>query len=243
MIPARLESTRFPGKALYPLGGIPMLERVWRQAKTLPVDQVYVVTPNGEIQDHMQGCGAQVIRTRFDHETGSDRVWEAAQSVCHPEDIIINIQGDLPIFSAPCVGNALQLLQTHSTVSVATLVQPMSSTVASQPQRVKVAFERCLGPKHGICHYFSRALIPGERGAFFHHIGIYIYRYPALKQWASHPTTALEQAESIEVLRGYTLGWRVGAVETDQNFLSVDVPQDVPGVEAFLNAERLPASH
>ena len=234
VIPARMESQRFPGKALAPIGGLPVIRRVWegaRAAKTLR--DVLVATDDDDIAATCRDFGAEVVRTRADHRTGSDRLAEVADSL--DDTIIVNIQGDEPLIEGFVIDAAVEALIEDSDVPMASVVHAAAVAAIDDPNRVKVALDR-----RGRALYFSRnripALRPGGRAVpVWQHVGVYAYRRPFLLKFGKLAAGALERAEGLEQLRvlehGY--GLRCAIVE-GWHSTPIDVPDDVPRVEARL---------
>ncbi len=234
VIPARWRATRFPGKPLAPIAGVPMVQRVWegaRGAKSLR--RVIIATEDARVADACRGFGAEVAMTRSDHETGTDRLAEVAAGLDAP--IIVNIQGDEPLIEGWVIDAAVQALQGDDSVSMSTVVHPAEPEGLDDPNRVKVALDR-----NDIALYFSRSRIPALRDAaaaprYWQHVGLYAYRRPFLLDFVKLERTPLERAEALEQLRAMEHGHRIrcGKVEGWLG-IPVDVPADVARVEARL---------
>jgi 3-deoxy-manno-octulosonate cytidylyltransferase (CMP-KDO synthetase) len=234
VIPARWQATRFPGKPLAPIAGVPMVRRVWegaRGAKSL--ERVIVATEDARVADACRSFGAEVAMTRADHETGTDRLAEVALSV--DAEVFVNIQGDEPLIEGWVIDAAVQALEEDASVPMSTVVHPAEPEALDDPNRVKVALDRA-----GIALYFSRSRIPALRDAqatprYWQHVGLYAYRRGFLLDFVKLERTPLEKAEALEQLRALEHGYRIrcGKVE---NWLGipVDVPADVARVEARL---------
>ena len=234
VIPARWQATRFPGKPLAPIAGVPMVRRVWegaRGAKSL--QRVIVATEDARVADVCRGFGAEVAMTRSDHETGTDRLAEVAHSI--DAAIVVNIQGDEPLIEGWVIDAAVRALQEDPSVPMSTVVHPAEPEGLDDPNRVKVALDRS-----GIALYFSRSRIPALRDTkaaprYWQHVGLYAYRRAFLLDFVKLERTPLELAEALEQLRALEHGYRIrcGKVE---NWLGipVDVPADVARVEARL---------
>ncbi len=237
IIPARWASTRFPGKALALIDGIPMIERVWRGASACRrLREVVVATDDERIAAHCTSIGARVVMTRADHPTGSDRIAEVAEALS--DDVVVNIQGDEPLIEPFVIEAALDALEGPLHADVATVAHPLHALDRADPNRVKVVFDAL-----GRALYFSRALIPPVAGtsdapaAHWQHVGLYAYRRSFLLDFVKLERGPLERAEALEQLRvlenGRTI--RVGLIEGWES-TSVDVPADVARVEAALRA-------
>jgi len=237
VIPARWASSRFPGKALAPIAGVPMIQRVWegaRSAKTLR--GVIVATDDERIADACRGFGADVWLTRADHATGTDRLAEVALAL--GDDIVVNVQGDEPLIEGFAVDAAVEALLEDPDVPMSTLVHAAEREAEDDPNRVKVTLDR-----RGFALYFSRSRIPARRAEgratrVWQHVGIYAYRRPFLLDFVALAPGELERAEGLEQLRALEHGHRIRcAVIEGWRGAAVDVPADVAAVEARL-AER-----
>jgi 3-deoxy-manno-octulosonate cytidylyltransferase (CMP-KDO synthetase) len=238
VIPARFASTRLPGKPLVPLGGKPMIERVWnrvRQASS--VSSVLVATDDERIRSAVEAFGGQAVMTRSDHRSGTERIAEVAAA--HKDvDIFVNVQGDEPLIEPAAIDQAVEAIEADSEVNVSTLAVPISTPAdIMDPNVVKVVLDF-----DGNALYFSRAPIPWvrDRGGPVHaqhlkHLGLYAFRRPALLEFATFPQGDLERIEQLEQLRWLENGYRIRVAETEHDSVSVDVPEDVKRVEALLS--------
>lgn len=232
VIPARFGAQRFPGKALAPIAGRPMIERVWRgacEAKSLR--SVIVATDDERIADACRAFGAEVAMTRSDHLSGTDRIGEVAGAL--DDEIIVNIQGDEPLMEGFVVDAAVEALREDPDVPMATVVHPLDAADCDDPNRVKVVLDR-----GGRALYFSRSPIPHLRGdapPLWQHVGLYAYRRPFLAELVTWAPTPAEIAEQLEQLRVLENGQRIrcATIEGWQS-VPVDVPADVDRVEARL---------
>ena len=243
-IPARMASTRLPGKPLAPIGGVPMIEHVARRALEAGATDVVVATDDRRIVDALDQCGVRVAMTRADHASGSDRLAECAESFGWADDaIVVNLQGDEPL--APASGiRAVAAALADSDASIATLATPIrSADELFDPNCVKIVCDET-----GNALYFSRAPVPWPRDAFLHgratlpdefpflrHIGIYAYRAGFLRRFARLPRTQLERIESLEQLRALEHGFAIAVREAPEPFPpGVDTAEDLARVERFL---------
>ncbi len=237
VIPARYASTRLPGKPLVPLGGKPMIQRVWervRQAQS--VSGVIIATDDERIRSAVQAFGGDVAMTRSDHRSGTERVAEAALARGDAE-IIVNVQGDEPLIEPSAIDAAVEAIREDLEVSVATLAVPIAKAAdIMDPNVVKVVLDF-----DGNALYFSRAPIPWvrDRSGPIHakhlkHLGLYVYRRAALLEFATFPQGDLERIEQLEQLRWLENGYRIRVTETEYDSVSVDVPEDIPRVEQLL---------
>jgi 3-deoxy-D-manno-octulosonate cytidylyltransferase len=218
VIPARMGSERLPGKALVDLGGRPMILRVVDAvARAKRVDAVVVATDDQRILDVVVQAGAQAVRTRADHSSGTDRVAEVAST--GSAALIINVQGDEPLVDPSSIDRLVAAFDDPS-VEVATLAAPLSGD-PSTPSRVKVVLDL-----RGRALYFSRAPVP-TGGPFLHHIGLYGFRPAALRLFAETPPGPLEQSERLEQLRFLENGIAIQVVLVEHAHPSVDTPADL----------------
>ena len=233
IIPARYASTRFPGKPLAVLQGKPMVQWVYERVQSSEVCDLAVATDDDRIADCVCGFGGKVVMTSPDHASGTDRCGEAARSM-HPNDndVVINIQGDEPLISPREIHLLASAFEDRS-VQIATLVNPFQEEgLLHNPNVVKV-----VKAKNGNVLYFSRLPIPYLRENatppknYFRHIGIYAYRYGALKEIVKLPTSELENSEKLEQLRWLENGYTIRALECDYQGIGVDTPEDLKNVE------------
>lgn len=247
IIPARYASTRFPGKPLAMLGGKPVIQRVYEQAKTV-IDEVYVATDDDRIFATVEGFGGKAIMTRSDHKSGTDRIKEASDKVLpsigiDPEEdneiIIINIQGDEPFVDPSQIRTLMEQFDNPDT-QIATLGKPFTTVEALQnPNSPKIVVDN-----YGHALYFSRSVIPFIRGVepdewigkypFLKHLGVYAYRKPVLDAITALPQSSLEIAESLEQLRWLQEGYYVRVGLTDIETVGIDTPEDLTKAEQFL---------
>jgi len=238
LIPARYASTRFPGKALHPIAGQPLIQRVverCRQARLL--SEVIVATDDARIRDVAQGF-CRVEMTRADHPSGSDRIAEvAARCAC---DAVVNIQGDEPLIDPVVIDAVAEAL---ADCEMSTAAAPIKKSADyNNPNVVKVVVNAA-----GRALYFSRRTIPYLREAasrseseqlaafpFLKHLGIYGYRRETLLRLVRFPISPLEAAEKLEQLRALENGIQIAVVKVDYDSVGVDVPEDVERVERLL---------
>jgi 3-deoxy-manno-octulosonate cytidylyltransferase (CMP-KDO synthetase) len=233
ILPARYGSTRFPGKPLTPIAGKPMIQHVWertRQAKQ--IDAVVVATDDERIKVACEQFGADVEMTREDHPTGTDRLAEVAERFDH--DVIVNVQGDEPLIEGFVVDAAVEALLRDEAAAMSTIVHRAEPEAFDDPNRVKVVLDAA-----GFALYFSRAPIPYRRRDLgirpLQHVGLYVYRRDFLLEIVKLPRTPAEETEELEQLRALENGYRIRAAEIEGwQSVPVDVPEDVPIVEAAL---------
>ena len=232
VIPARYGSKRFPGKPLALIYGKPMIQWVYEGVLSCSsLDQVLVATDDQRIISAVESFGGVAVMTSSHHESGTDRVYEAAASVdC---DLVLNIQGDEPLVGASLVETLVKSLSSGSAL-MSTLCCALTKEELESPNVVKVLKNR---KQHAI--YFSRFAIPFSRQAFienkvFKHLGYYGFRKEFLQDFCAMEPTGLEQAESLEQLRALDLGVDIAVETVDTISLGVDVPEDIPLVEKQL---------
>lgn len=235
IIPSRFGSVRFPGKPLANIHGKPLIQRVYEQARRVPgLAGIYVATDDSRIQDCVEGFGGQVVMTSPDHPSGSDRLAEAADILgLGPRDLVVNIQGDQPLFPPQLIVHMAALADRDCSAVMVTPARRLTDLeLAQDPNLVKVVFNH-----RGRALYFSRSPLPywrnGEKPYFYKHIGIYVYRVEFLKDFVTLPPGRWEQAEKLEQLRALEYGYPVHVVETEEDTLEVDTPEDLARAEEF----------
>lgn len=229
VIPARLGATRLPRKPLAEIGGEPMIAHVWRRAMEARAGDVVVATDSLEIAEAVHKCGGRPVMTRSDHPSGSDRVFEAANLV-DPEGnigIVVNLQGDQPIFDPTILTDCLAPLNDPATDISTVAVTLTDPSKINEPSIVKMVGTP-LG-REGLFRalYFTRAAAPFGPGPIFQHIGIYAYRREALSQFVQMPPSTLEKRERLEQLRALEAGMRIDVAEVRSAPVSVDTPEDL----------------
>lgn len=232
IIPTRWGSTRFPGKALAPINGKPMIELVWNKVQAAgQIDSTIMATDDDRIAQVVRSFGGQVEMTRSDHESGSDRIAEVAARI--EVDVVINVQGDEPLVRASDLDRLAKLMRDEKDVQVASLCHRISAEEAENPNRVKIVRDAI-----GDALYFSRAKIPYARDAvpasYFQHAGIYAYRRDALLAFPGLRIPDEERSEALEQLRFLAAGTAIRLIETEPSGPGVDTPDDVAAVEALL---------
>lgn len=236
IIPARMASTRLPGKPLADIAGLPMIVQVLKRAVEADIGPVVVACAEAEIIEAVEAAGGRAVLTDPDHPSGSDRIFEALQKV-DPNaeyDAIVNLQGDLPVLEASVVHAAIKPLADES-VDIATLVAEITvEEEKTNPNVVKavVGFED--GQDVGRALYFSRATVPHGDGPLWHHIGIYAYRRQSLQRFVGLKPGVLEQRECLEQLRALENGMRIDAARVDTVPFGVDTPADLERARTIL---------
>jgi 3-deoxy-manno-octulosonate cytidylyltransferase (CMP-KDO synthetase) len=228
VIPARMASTRLPGKPLADIAGEPMIVHVVRRAQAAAVGEVVVATDSEVIAACVEKAGARAVMTRADHVSGSDRIYEALAST-DPAGrcgLIVNVQGDLPTLAPSDIRAALAPLADPA-VDIATLAaEIVRAEERTNPNVVKVVGSP-VAPKRLRALYFTRATAPAGDGPLYHHIGLYAYRRTALARFVGLPPSALEQREKLEQLRALEAGMRIDVAIVDSVPLGVDTPEDL----------------
>lgn len=247
VIPARLGSTRLPGKVLLPVHGRPVVQYVWEAARRSGAEQIIVATDDLQVAGVARGFGAEVRLTAASHASGTDRVNEVAIAEGWAADtVVVNLQGDEPLMPPALIRQAAQLLADDPAADLATLCHPIGTLDDwLNPNIVKVVQDR-----RGYALYFSRAPIPWRRegagrgqprlpdGLAFRHIGIYAYRAGRLRQFSELPPAPLEDCEALEQLRALTHGFRIKLGTSDNPPpRGVDTAEDLAAVTALLTVQ------
>jgi len=244
VIPARWDSTRFPGKSLEPLCGKPLIQWVIeraRQAKKL--EKLIVATDDGRIRNAAVELGVDVVMTRSDHPSGTDRIAEALRDV--QADVVVNIQGDEPLMDPALIDELANFLARNTDWDMATAAAPITN--AQDVQKASVV--KVVWDHEARALYFSRSTIPYLREKdsgvaardplYWRHIGIYAYRRMFLQKLVSTPPCLLEKVEKLEQLRALYLGCRMKVLRAKEVGLGVDTPDDIKKAEAALKKAGL----
>jgi 3-deoxy-manno-octulosonate cytidylyltransferase (CMP-KDO synthetase) len=237
IIPSRYESSRFPGKPLADLCGKPMIQHVYErvaQAKAIPY--VAVATDDERIFDAVKKFGGNAVMTAASHRSGTDRIAEAVAALnLAPEAIVVNIQGDQPIFEPSQVDEVIAPLIDNPAINMSTLIYKIILTEEiTHPHAVKTVFD-----DEGFALYFSRATIPYVRDKkltadYYKHHGIYAYRRDFLDVFTGLPEGTLEKLEALEQLRALEHGYKIKVVITPHDSVEVDTPQELARVRQIL---------
>ena len=235
VIPARMASTRLPGKPLADIAGEPMIVHVMRRAQAAEIGPVVIATDSEVIAACVEKAGGRAVMTRADHTSGSDRIFEALQTA-DPDgraEIVVNVQGDLPTLAPSDVAAAIEPLADPA-VDIGTLAAEITrADERTNPNVVKVVGTP-IGAKRLRALYFTRATAPWGTGALYHHIGIYAYRRAALARFVALPPSVLEQREKLEQLRALEAGMRIDVTIVDSVPLGVDTPEDLERARELL---------
>ena len=250
LIPARMASTRLPGKPLADIHGVPMIVHVWRRAVAAKIGPVYVACAEDAIKAAVEASGGAAVLTDPSHPSGSDRIHEALNKI-DPGfrfDVVVNVQGDLPTLDPGLLRRALDPLNNPE-VDIATLAVEITREEERFDPNVVKAVAAFGGPgdisggniSSGIAQalYFSRATVPadvtaGQIGPHYHHIGLYAYRRAALERFVKLPPGLLERREKLEQLRALENGMRIDVALVDTLPLGVDTPAELDRARAML---------
>ena len=235
LIPARMAATRLPGKPLLDIGGVPMIVHVLRRAEEARIGRVAVATDTPEIAAAVTSHGGEVVMTRPDHPSGSDRIYEALRAIdpAGKSEIVVNLQGDFPTISPDSIRDVLPPLADPA-VDIATLAAQIHTGEESSNPNVVKAVGSPIGPRRLRALYFTRATAPHGDGPRYHHIGLYAYRRAALERFVAMPPSALEQQEKLEQLRALEAGMRIDITIVDTVPRGVDTPADLETARRIL---------
>lgn len=239
LIPARLASTRLPGKPLAEIAGLPMIAQVIRRAEEAKLGQVWVATDHPAIKAAVEGIGGRAVMTRVSHVSGSDRIFEALNKIDPKKKVkfILNLQGDLPTVEPATIRAALAPLK-DKTVDISTVAAVIDNAAdKTNPNIVKVVGSPA-GKKRLRALYFTRATAPAGEGPLYHHIGLYAYRRSALEKFVKLKPSPLERREKLEQLRALEAGMRIDVAIVDAVPLGVDTPAELEKARAQLRAKR-----
>lgn len=233
VIPARLAATRLPDKPLALIAGEPMIVHVWRRAMEADIGPVLVAAGDAAIAEAVRAAGGYAVLTDPDLPSGSDRVFAALPDL-DSDDIVINLQGDLPLLD-PALLRRLTDLLTETGADISTLVSEITDpTEKANPNVVKAILSG--DPQAARALYFTRASAPAGDGPMYHHIGLYGYRYEALERFVSLPPSPLEQQERLEQLRALEAGMEIAAAVVDAAPPGVDTAEDLAHIRALLES-------
>lgn len=233
IIPARMGSMRFPGKVLADLGGKPVIQHVWENAMRSKADSVTVAADDPRVENAVKAFGGHVVMTKPSHPSGSDRVWEAAQS--NDAELIVNVQGDEPFLPHEVIDDLIDAMHGPDAPAMGTVVLPCSrADIAANPNLPKVVLTT-----DDYALYFSRSMIPylregGEETEVYRHWGIYAYRRETLAKFVSLPEGRLERCEKLEQLRALENGIRIKVIKTSFDSIGIDTPDDLVRAQEFL---------
>ena len=240
LIPARMESTRLPGKPLADICGKPMIVHVWQRAIAANVGPVVIATDSIEIRHAIQAVGGTVIMTRADHTTGSDRIAEALSlfDTAGEFDLVINVQGDLPTID-PVIIRAVAMLLRDNDVDIATLASEISDDHERLDENVVKVVGTPIGENRLRALYFTRATAPAGIGPLYHHIGLYGFKRAALQRFVSLPPAYLEKREKLEQLRALENGMRIDVALVDTVPLGVDTAAQLTRARQIIATQKM----
>ena len=240
IIPARYASSRFPGKPLVIINGKSMLQRVYEQTKLSDLlNRIVIATDDKRIEEHAKGFGAEVVMTKEDHPSGTDRCFEAYQKINQTFDYVLNIQGDEP-FLHPDQINSLAEVCDGSTEIATQMIKCTSHDVLFDAGEVKITLNT-----NSEALYFSRNVIPHIKNIdqkewhkhfeYFRHVGMYAYKVDVLEKITKLPVSKLEKAESLEQLRWLENGFKIKCAVTNHDSHCIDTPEDIEKVLRLIN--------
>jgi 3-deoxy-manno-octulosonate cytidylyltransferase (CMP-KDO synthetase) len=236
VIPARMASTRLPGKPLADICGAPMIVQVWRRAREAGLGRVVVAAAEREIADAVIAAGGEAVLTDPDLPSGSDRIWQALGAIDAEgkHDLVVNVQGDLPTLDPALIRAACEAL-VNAGADISTLAAEIRvEEERTNPNVVKAVIAFREGGRSGRALYFTRATAPAGEGPHYHHIGLYAYTRAALASFVALPPSPLEKREKLEQLRALEAGMSVEVALVDTVPLGVDTPADLEKARAAL---------
>ena len=249
VVPARYESSRFPGKPLIELTGADgktksLIQRSWEAAKSVENVDVIVATDDYRIEKAARDFGAEVVMTSSNCANGTERCAEAISNIKDVYDLIVNLQGDAPLSPAWFVDDLIDSFKTNKKADMATPVlrcdEETIRALKKDRSQGLVGGTTAVFDKNNKALYFSKEVTPysnSKNTEIFHHVGIYAYKPKALKEYINWPTGPLEEAEGLEQLRFLENGGYINCVEVDgrgRDFWEVNNPSDVPKVNSML---------
>jgi 3-deoxy-manno-octulosonate cytidylyltransferase (CMP-KDO synthetase) len=241
VIPARYASTRLPGKPLLDIAGMPMIQHVYQRACESEANAVVIATDDERIRRTAEAFGAQVVMTRADHQSGTDRIQEVAAIMgLSGQAVVVNVQGDEPLIPPATINQVAANLRKFNDAGISSLFHTLHDAVElHNPNAVKVVTDA-----QGYALYFSRSPLPWQDTEPVHgkrHVGIYAYRVATLNQFVTWPRSLLEVSERLEQLRAMHHGVRIIMDEAAQRVpAGVDTPEDLEAVRRFLSDSELP---
>jgi 3-deoxy-manno-octulosonate cytidylyltransferase (CMP-KDO synthetase) len=238
-----MASTRLPGKPLSDICGAPMIVRVWQRAIAADIGPVVVAAGDSEIVTVLGAAGGTAVLTSPALPSGTDRVFAAVEQFdsAQTHDVVINLQGDLPLLDPNCLRAVKQTLDA-SGADIATLAAPIVDAADfDNPNVVKPVMSWEYGKPYGRALYFSRSRVPSGKGDLYHHIGIYAFRRAVLARFVSLPPSPLERRENLEQLRALEDGMTIAVGMVERPPLSVDTADDLARVREVAKFESGPA--
>lgn len=235
LIPARMASTRLPGKPLADIGGLPMIVRVAKQAQLSGIGRAVVATDAPEVRRAVEKHGYEAVMTRADHQSGSDRIFEALRALDPNKkvEIVVNVQGDLPTIDPAVIRQSIAPLENIGT-DIATLAAEIVVEEEKTSENVVKVIGSPIGANRLRALYFTRATAPWGPGPLYHHIGLYAYRRAALERFVRLGPSPLEQRERLEQLRALEAGMCIDVEIVKTVPLGVDTPHDLERARALV---------
>jgi 3-deoxy-manno-octulosonate cytidylyltransferase (CMP-KDO synthetase) len=236
LIPARMASTRLPGKPLMEIAGVPMIVHVLRRGEEAGIGRVAVATDTPEIAAAVKAHGGEAVMTRADHPSGSDRIFEALEQLDpgREAEIVVNLQGDFPTITSDNIRDVLGPLADPA-VDIATLAAEIHTEEENNAPSVVKAVGTSIGGKRMRALYFTRATAPHGDGPRYHHIGLYAYRRAALERFVKLPPSPLERQEKLEQLRALEANMRIDITIVDTVPRGVDTAPDLETARRMLS--------
>ena len=237
LIPARMASTRLPGKPLADIAGLPMIVQVAKRAHEAGIGRVTVAVDHEDILKAVRDAGFDAVMTMVTHQSGSDRIHEALGNAdpAGRAEFVVNVQGDLPTIEPETIRASLRPLENEATDIATLTVEITHEEEKTNPNVVKIVGSP-LSDSRLRALYFTRATAPYGPGPLYHHIGLYAYRRRALERFVSLKPSVLEKRESLEQLRALEAGMRIDAEIVDSVPLGVDTPADLERARAILGS-------
>jgi 3-deoxy-manno-octulosonate cytidylyltransferase (CMP-KDO synthetase) len=228
IIPARYQSTRLPGKPVIEVRGKTLIEHVYRRVQQAgSIERILVATDDERIALAVRRFGGEVIMTRIDHQSGTDRLAEAASDL-PAGALVVNVQGDEPLIEPEVIDRAVAAARLGDFEIVTLRTKLTDRAAIEDPNRVKVVVNRA-----GLALYFSRSPIPSS-GTTFLHLGLYVYRAGFLRRFTRLERRPLEIAERLEQLRALEHGFRIRVVEVESESWGIDTPADLEKFNSYL---------
>jgi 3-deoxy-manno-octulosonate cytidylyltransferase (CMP-KDO synthetase) len=234
LIPARMASTRLPGKPLADIAGLPMIVHVLRRAQAAKIGDTVVATDSEAVAAAVEKAGGRAVMTRSDHVSGSDRIFEALEALDpeHRLDIVLNVQGDLPTIDPADIRAALKPLDDPA-VDISTLAAEIADPAERTNPHVVKVMGTLVAPGRLRAASFTRADATGP-GPHYHHVGLYAYRRAALERFVKLPPSVGEQREKLEQLRALDAGMRIDVAIVKSVPLGVDTPEELKKARKLL---------
>jgi 3-deoxy-manno-octulosonate cytidylyltransferase (CMP-KDO synthetase) len=235
LIPARMASTRLPGKPLADIAGLPMIVRVWQRAVASGLGPVVVAAAEREVADAVEKAGGRAVMTSPDLPSGSDRIFAALRAVDrgYEHDVVINLQGDLPTIEPASITASLEAL-TVTGADIGTLACEIEDAEdADNPNLAKVVPSWDVTGRRGRALYFTRAKAPWGKGPLYAHVGLYAYKREALQRFVGLVPSPLERREKLEQLRALEAGMSIALGRIDAMPQGVDTPEDLEKAREF----------